>query len=446
MSPKAFYNEVLRLMKEHHEWFNKSIPLIASENIPSPAVREAIMSDFGNRYAEGWPGERVYAGCIYIDQVEIICNDLAKRVFKAEFADCRATSGVVANLAIYAAFSNPGDHMMAASIPSGGHISHGKKEHFGTAGLVHGLNIEHYPFSKEEMIIDVDATKKKIEKMTNDGKAPKIGMFGGSLFLFPHPVKELSDFMHDHGMYINYDGAHVAGLIAGGEFQDPLKEGADSMTMSSHKTLWGPQGGIIVSLEKHADPIKKAIFPGNTSSHHLHHVAGKAIALAETLEFGEEYAKQVIKNAKMLAYSLSNFGFRVLGEKRGFTESHQLAVDVSKYGDGGNIEKELEKCNIILNRQLLPGDIKEGRNYLHPSGIRIGVPEVTRLGMKENEMYEIASLIKKIVIDKQDSRKVLQSVKELRKNFQKVQYAFDNETAAYEYIQLANIKSENISK
>ena len=436
MEAKELYDNVLRLMKEHHNWFNNSIPLIASENIPSPAVREAVVSDFGNRYAEGWPGERVYAGCTYIDQVENICNELARKVFRSEFADCRATSGVVANLAIYSAFSNPGDYMIASSIPSGGHISHGKKEHSGTAGLVHGLTIEHFPFSKEEMTIDTDMTKKKIETMANEGKSPKIAMFGGSLFLFPHPVKELSDFLHSYDIYINYDGAHVAGLIAGNQFQDPLREGADSMTMSSHKTLWGPQGGIIVSLEKYGESIKKAIFPGNTSSHHLHHVAGKAIALSEIIEFGEEYAKQVIKNAKMLAYSLANYGFNVLGEKRGYTESHQLAVDISKYGDGGNIEKDLEKCNIILNRQLLPGDIKEGRNYLHPSGIRIGVPEVTRLGMKENEMHEIATFIKKIVIDKQDSSKILHDVIEFRKRFQKVQYAFDNETSAYEYIQL----------
>jgi len=436
MSAKAFHDKVLRLMKEHHDWFNNSIPLIASENIPSPAVREAIMSDFGNRYAEGWPGERVYAGCIYIDQVEIICNDLAKKVFRSEFADCRATSGVVANLAIYAAFSNPGDYMMAASIPSGGHISHGKKEHSGTAGLVHGLNIEHYPFSKEEMTIDVDATKRKIEEMIHDGKAPKIGMFGGSLFLFPHPVKELSNFMHDHGMYINYDGAHVAGLIAGGEFQDPLKEGADSMTMSSHKTLWGPQGGIIVSFEKHADVIKKAIFPGNTSSHHLHHVAGKAIALAESLEFGKDYAKQVIKNAKALAEALVGYGFGVLGEKRGYTASHQIAVDVSKFGDGGSVEKNLEKANIILNRQLLPGDIKAGRHYMHPGGVRIGVPETTRLGMKQSEMKEIAHFIKRVVVDLQDPRIVAKDVADFRKQFQKVQYAFDNTLGAYEYINL----------
>jgi glycine hydroxymethyltransferase len=436
MNAKESYHKVFDLLEKHHNWFKSSIPLIASENIPSPAVREAIVSDFGNRYAEGWPGERVYAGCIYIDEVEIICNELAKKVFKSEFADCRATSGVVANLAIYSAFSNPGDYMLAASIPTGGHISHGKKEHSGTAGLVHGLNIEHYPFSKEDMTIDVDATKKKVSEMISNGKKPAIAMFGGSLFLFPHPVKELASFMHDNSIYINYDGAHVAGLIAGGQFQDPIGEGTDSMTMSSHKTLWGPQGGIIVSLERHADSIKKAIFPGITSSHHLHHVAGKAIALAESLEFGKEYAKQVISNAKTLAESLANFGFRVLGEKRGYTESHQLAVDVSNFGDGGTIEKELEKANIILNRQLLPGDIKSGKHYMHPSGVRIGVPEVTRLGMKESEMKEIASFIKQIVIDKSDPNKVGSAVSKFREQFQKVHYAFENATDAYEYIKI----------
>jgi glycine hydroxymethyltransferase len=440
MNALESYNKILHLMKEHHTWFDKSIPLIASENIPSTAVREAIISDFGNRYAEGWPGERVYAGCKYIDRVELICNDLAKIVFGAEFADCRATSGVVANLAIYAAFSKPGDYMIASSIPTGGHISHGKKEHSGTAGLVHGLSIEHYPFSREEMTIDVDATKKKIEDMCKDNKAPSIGMFGGSLFLFPHPVKELANFMHDHNMYINYDGAHVAGLIAGGQFQDPLKEGADSITMSSHKTLWGPQGGIIVSLQKYAESIKKAVFPGITSSHHLHHVAGKAIALAESLEFGKDYAIQVIKNAKAIAGDLANLGFDVLAEKKGYTASHQLAVDVSKFGDGGTIERNLEKANIILNRQLLPGDIKAGRHYMHPSGIRIGVPEITRLGMKESEMEEIANFIKRVVIDKQDPILIANDVTDFRKQFQKIHYAFDNAVGAYEYIDIIHRK------
>jgi len=153
------------MLKDHNQWFENSIPLIASENIPSPAVREAIISDFGNRYAEGWPGERVYAGCVYIDKVEVECMSLAKKLFKAEFADVRPISGVVANLVIYSAFSNPGDVMLAPSIPAGGHISHGKKEHSGTAGLVHGLEIEYFPFDAEEMTLDVDKTKKKVEEL-----------------------------------------------------------------------------------------------------------------------------------------------------------------------------------------------------------------------------------------------------------------------------------------
>ena len=194
-SPHAAYSEVLSMLKTHNEWFANSIPLIASENIPSPAVREAIISDFANRYAEGWPGERVYAGCIYIDKVEFKCMELAKKLFRVEFVDVRPISGVVANLAIYSAFTNPGDVMLAPSIPSGGHISHGKKEHSGTAGLVHGLDIEFYPFDVEEMSIDVDKTKQKVKEIDKAGRTPKMAMFGGSVFLFPHPVKELADFL-----------------------------------------------------------------------------------------------------------------------------------------------------------------------------------------------------------------------------------------------------------
>jgi len=195
-----------------------------------------------------------------------------------------------------------------------------------------------------------------------------------------------------------------------------------------------------VSHEKHADAIKKAVFPGNTSSHHLHHVAGKAIALAESLEFGKAYAKQVIRNAKALAEALAGYGFGVLGEKRGYTASHQIAVDVTTFGDGGTIEKDLEKADIILNRQLLPGDIKAGRHYMHPGGVRIGVPETTRLGMKEGEMKEIASFIKRVVVDRQEPAKVAKDVAEFRKQFQRVQYAFENAVKAYEYISLTGRK------
>jgi glycine hydroxymethyltransferase len=433
---KEAYNKIFTKLKEHHKWFENSIPLIASENIPSPAVREAIISDFGNRYAEGWPGERVYAGCVYIDDVEFECMKLAKKLYKAKFADVRPISGVVANLVVYSAFTNPKDIMLAPSIPAGGHISHGKKEHSGTAGLVHGLEIEFYPFDAEEMTIDIDKTKQKVKELKKKGRLPKMAMFGGSLFLFSHPVKELSDFLKGYDMHINYDAAHVAGLIAGGTFQDPLREGADTMTMSTHKTLFGPQGGLVLGSKEHEEAIKKATFPGLTSSHHIHHMAGKAVAFAEALEFGKDYATQVIKNAKSFADALSDVGFKVLGESRGFTQSHQIAVNVLDYSDGGKVEADLEKANIIVNRQLIPGDIKAGRNYFHPGGIRLGVSEITRLGMKKNEMQEIVSFIKQVIIEKKDPKKILTKVKSFRKNYQKVKFCFDNKLGAYEYVKL----------
>ena len=435
-SNKDAYDEVFENLQKHNKWFENSIPLIASENVPSPAVREAIISDFGNRYAEGWPGERVYAGCTYIDEVEVQCMDLAKRLFNAEFADVRPISGVVANLAIYSAFSNPGDVMIAPSIPAGGHISHGKKEHSGTAGLVHGLEIEFFAFDPEEMNIDVEKTKAKVQELDKQGKLPKIAMFGGSVFLFPHPVKELADFLKGYNIHINYDAAHVAGLIAGGQFQDPLREGVDTMTMSTHKTLFGPQGGLVLAFEKDADAIKKATFPGLTSSHHIHHMAGKAVAFAEALEFGKDYASQTIKNAKSLALELDNLGFKVLGEKMGYTNSHQTVVNVLEYGDGGKIEADLEKANIIVNRQLIPGDLKAKRNYMSPGGIRLGTSEITRLGMKESEMQQIASLIKQVIIDKKDPKEITSQVIDFRKDYQKTEYCFDNKLGAYEYVKL----------
>ncbi|MEM4238034.1 MAG: serine hydroxymethyltransferase [Candidatus Nitrosocaldaceae archaeon] len=357
-----------------------------------------------------------------------------------EFADVRPISGVSANLAVYAAFTKPNDTMLALAIPSGGHISHGKREHAGTAGLVRGLNIETYVFDKDEMNIDIDESIKKIEGLIREDRKPALAMFGGSLFLFPHPVKEMKDFLHENDIKICYDAAHVAGLIAGKEFQDPLREGADFMTMSTHKTLFGPPGGLILSFEKYSEDIKKAVFPGNTSSHHLHNVAGKAIALSEMLEFGKEYARQVIENAKTLAEALYNLGFDVLAEKKGFTSSHQVAVDVSKYGDGWSVEKRLEEVNIICNRQLLPGDIKAGRNYLHPGGIRLGTAEITRLGMKVDDMKSIAIFMKRAIIDKEEASIIRRDVKNFKELFKHVKYTFDNSTNAYEYIRLTNIK------
>jgi glycine hydroxymethyltransferase len=430
------YDKIFRALQTHHDWFANSIPLIASENVPSPAVREAIISDFGNRYAEGWAGERVYAGCTYIDEVEMVCLDLAKRLFGAEFADVRPVSGVCANLTVYSAFTDPGETMMALAIPNGGHISAARKEFNGTAGLVHGLNVEYFAFDRENWNIDIDKTKEKVRKLAGENKKPKMVMFGGSLFLFPHPVKELSDFFRSEGVIVCYDSAHVSGLIAGKQFQAPLKEGADAMTLSTHKTLFGPQGGTVLSWNRYADKIKAGAFPGTSSNHHLHHMAGKAVAFAEFIEFGEDYSKQVIENAQTLAKALSSEGVDVLAEKLGFTKSHQIAVDVTKYGDGGNLEKELEKANIIVNRQLIPGDIQAGRHYMHPGGLRLGTSEVTRLGMGKDEMKQIASLLARIIVKKEDPGKVRKEVETLRSSYENVHYAFDCSTPAYKYIKI----------
>jgi len=436
LSSQASYNRTFELIQQHHRWFQESIPLIASENVPSPAVREALLSDFGNRYAEGWPSERVYAGCVYIDQVELICIDLVKRLFNAEFVDVRPISGVVANLVVYTAFTEPGNVMMALSIPSGGHITMGKKELGGTAGAVHGLGVEYLPLDYKEMNIDVDKAKERLEKLAREQKHPKLVMFGGSVFPFPHPVKDLAPIFHDAGATVGYDAAHVAGLIAGGVFQDPLREGADVVSMSTHKTFFGPQHGGVLSWDRHADKIKRATFPGMVSNHHLHALAGVTIACAEMLEFGRDYVRQVIKNSKTLGQALYERGFNVLAEHKGFTESHVIIIDITKYGDGGSIERELEKANLIINRNLLPWDIKEGRHFMNPGGIRLGTSEVTRLGMKENEMKEIAEFIKRVVIDKEDVAKVKMDVAEFRKGYQKVHYCFENATEAYSYVRI----------
>src|SRR3989304_6516896 len=392
------YNHVFDLLQQHHKWFQESIPLIASENVPSPAVREAIISDFGNRYAEGWPGERVYAGCRFIDQVEFKCIELMKRLFSAEFVDVRPISGVGANLAVYTAFTEPNDTLLALSIPCGGHITSGKKELGGTAGAVKGLIVEYLPLDYKELNIDIDKAKNKIHELSAKGKPPKFVMFGASVFPFPHPVRELVDSIHAVEGTVGYDAAHVAGLIAGRQFQDPLREGADVVSLSTHKTFFGPQHGGVLSWEKYAERIKKAIFPGMVSNHHLHAVAGLAVACAEMLEFGKSYASQVVKNAKALGQALYERGLNVLAEHKGFTQSHVILIDITKFGDGGAIEETLEKANVIINRNLLPWDIKEGRHFMHPGGIRLGVSEVTRLGMKENEMSEIAEFIKRVIV------------------------------------------------
>ncbi len=436
MSAHEAYIQTFELLQKHHKWFQESIPLIASENVTSPAVREALASDFGHRYAEGWPGERVYAGCTYIDQVELLCIKLLKKLFNTEFVDIRPISGVVSNLVVYTAFTEPGDVMMALSIPCGGHITTGKKRLGGTAGAVSGLDVQYLALDYNELNIDVDETKARIKRLVDKGTPPKLVMFGASVFPFPHPVKELAETFHNTGATVGYDAAHVAGLIAGGMFQDPLREGADVVSLSTHKTFFGPQHGGVLSHDKHAEAIKRATFPGMVSNHHLHALAGVTVACAEMLEFGKEYTRQVIKNAKALAQALYERGLKVLGEHKGFTESHVILVDITEHGDGGTIEEMLEKVNVIINRNLLPWDIKEGRHFMQPGGIRLGTSEVTRLGMKEGEMEEIAEFIKRLIINKEGLEELRRDVADFRKNYTKMHYSFESAADAYKYMKL----------
>lgn len=415
----------------------RSIPLIASENVVSPAVREALVSDFMHRYAEGWPGERLYAGCKYIDEVELAAVDLGKAVFNAEFVDVRPISGVVANLVAYSAFARPGDMMVALTIPHGGHISHGKEKWGGTAGVVRGLDVERYEFDEANFEIDVDGTARRLKKIEQEtGKRPRLFMLGASVFLFPHPVRQVRQLADEYGAFVVYDAAHVAGLIAGGRFQDPLREGADCMTLSTHKTLAGPQHGMVVSWNKYAEKLKQVAFPGLLSNHHLHAVAGLAIALAEALAFYKEYAYKIIRNAKVLAEALYEQGVEVLYERRGFTESHTIVADVSKYMDGRTAEEKLEAAGIILNRNLIPKDYRLKTDYRRPSGIRMGTQEVTRLGMDESEMKQIAEYIADVIVRGKDPVKVAEEVAEFRKNYRRVHYCFENATGAYDYIRI----------
>ena len=430
------FHRVLELLESHHRFFRESISLVASENVPSPAVREALASDFGNRYAEGWPGERLYAGCRYIDEVELLAIQLGKEVYEAEFVDVRPISGVVANMAAYTAFAQPGDTMMALAIPHGGHISHGKLKWGGTAGVVRGLEVERYEFDEENYEIDVDATRRKVERLSREGKVPKLFMLGASVFLFPHPVKEIKQIADEYGGKVVYDAAHVAGLIAGKRFQDPLREGADAVTLSTHKTLAGPQHGMILSWSRYEEELKRVVFPGLVSNHHLHAVAGLAIALAEALAFYREYASRIVENAKALAQALYERGIKVLYEHRGFTESHTLIADVSEHMNGYEAEKRLEEAGIILNRNLIPKDFRLKTDYRTPSGVRIGVQEVTRLGMGRGEMVEIAELISRVIVRREEPGKVRERVRELKKGFQHVKYAFTSETEAYQYIRI----------
>ncbi len=428
-----WYDEVKYIRsqaKKNNEFFANSIPMIASENVLSPLCKEMLITDFHGRYAEGTPGHRYYEGCMFFDNVEEKAMELAKKLFKCNYVDVRPTAGTTANIAILKALMKPGESATVLDLANGAHISFGK---WGAAG-VRGINLISYPFNDEEMNIDVDGAVKLIKKVK-----PKLALNGRSVFLFPSPIKEIAEAAHDVGAYLIYDAAHVLGLIAGKQFQDPLREGADVMSGSTHKTLPGPQGGMIISDHKGDTDDDKSflrklgfgVFPGVTSSYHLHHVAAKAIAYAEHLEYGEAYAKQIIKNAQYLGQALNEREFKVFGEKLGFTKSHQILLEIGPK-KGKEASKKLEQAGIITNMNTIPGD----KDPLNPSGLRLGTPELTRIGMKEKEMDDIADFYERALLKDEDVKKIKADVKEFRKDFQELHYCFKEGFRGYDYFKL----------
>ncbi len=428
----GYYKELFNLIEKQHIWRGECINLIASENVTSPAVREAIISDFGHRYAEGLLGgrsdglqifNRFYQGTKYFDRVEAIAMKLAENLFEAEHANVVPISGAIANLVVYNALARHGDKISGLGVEAGGHISH---THISCAGVI-GLKDVPYAFDEEEMNIDVDKSRRILLK-----EKPRIMMLGASVFLFPHPVGELREIADEINATIVYDAAHVLGLLAGRRFQKPFREGVDVVTSSTHKSFPGPQGGMILCKNQLADRVDNSAFPGLTSNHHLHHVAGFAVALEEMQEFGGEYASQIIKNAKALAQSMHELGFKVLCEHKDFTESHQVLVDVRGAGGGDRVANDCEKANIILNKNLLPWDSL--RDTKDPSGIRLGVPEVTHIGMREADMREIAGFLKRAVLDRENPENVRGDVIEFKRDYNKVHYCFESKVGAYENI------------
>jgi len=411
----------------NNEFFANSLPMIASENVLSPLCREMLVTDFHGRYAEGTPGHRYYEGCEFFDNVELKAMELAKKLFNCHYADVRPTAGTTANLGVLKALIKPGEDAVVLDLANGAHISFGK---WGGAG-VRGINLISYPFNDEKMNIDIDGAVKLIKEVK-----PKLCLNGRSVFLFPSPIKELAEAAHEVGAYLIYDAAHVLGLIGGKQFQDPFREGADVMNGSTHKTLPGPQGGMVLSNHRGTTDEDKSflrklgfgIFPGVTSSYHLHHVAAKAIAFAEHLQFGEDYAKQTIKNAQTLGHELHTLGFNVFADHLGFTKSHQLLLSIGP-GKGKEASKLLEQAGIVTNMNTIPGD----KDPLNPSGLRLGTPELTRIGMKENEMKDVAEFFHRTLIKKDDPKKINNDVKAFRKDYQVLHYCFTKGFKGYDY-------------
>ena len=435
-SPREHAAWIRQQVQTHTRWFNDCLPMIASENLVSPLARELMISDFADRYAEGLPRKRYYMGNTYVDNVEERVMELARGLYGCSHADVRPISGTVANMAVLKALTEPGDVITAPALAAGAHISTAK---FGAVGL-RGVTKKDLPFDPHEMNLDIDGAAKVIRK-----EQPKLCLFGRSVFLFPAPLKELTPVAAEVGAPVWYDGAHVMGLIGGKQFQDPFREGAWVMTGSTHKTLPGPQHAMVLANPPDGDAdsekwnrfcagLYRGVFPGVTSNHHLHTMAGLGVALAEHIEFGETYAKQVIANAQALGQALFERGFKVLAEHKGFTASHTLAIDVSEQGGGRDVSLWMEQANMICNMNMLPHD--DPRKPMNPSGIRLGSQELTRLGMKEDQMQDVAGFIKRVAIDREEPKKVAKDVAVFKADFNTIHYCFTEGFPGYQFHEL----------
>jgi glycine hydroxymethyltransferase len=405
--------EVESLINQQSEWRMRCINLIASENVMSHRARTWAGSDFAHRYAEGHPGERYYRGTSFIDAIENTLKSNFKMLFECNHSEVRPISGTNANEAVFSRLINHNNVVMVNSTPGGGHISHHKQ---GSVGKF-TQNIIDFPFTEDGYHIDVDKTKDLIHIIK-----PELIVLGKSLFLFPEPVAELSEVCLEKDVKIIYDAAHVLGLIAGKQFQDPLNEGAHLITASTHKTFFGSQRGLILSNMEDTfwRKIDRGAFPGSSSNHHLDTLAQLSICTYEMMEFGQQYASDVIANAKALAEALDKQGFDVEAKDFGYTESHQVAINVNNLSGGEKVSINLEMNDIILNMNMLPHEPLS--TFDHPEGIRIGVQEMTRFGMGKEEMRRIAELIKECIIDKKN---VKEEVNRFRLSYQDVKYSFD---------------------
>lgn len=388
---------VWEIVEKEEKRQNEEIELIASENYVSPAVLEAMATVLTNKYSEGYVGHRYYGGNANIDEIEALAIERAKKLFDAEHVNVQPLSGSPANAAVYMAFLNPGDKVLGLKLDHGGHLSHGHKVNF--SGRLY--DFVQYGVNAETGMIDMNEVREIALR-----EKPKMIVAGFSAYSREIDWQKFKDIADEVGAYTFADIAHIAGLIAAKQIKNPVPI-FDVVSTTTHKTLRGPRGAIIMCKEKYARQINSAVFPGMQGGPHDHITAAKAVAFGEALkpEF-VEYAKQIIKNAKVMAQEFANLGYRVVS---GGTDNHLMVLDLTSKGTvGKEAEKALEKIGISVSRSTIPNDPNPPMN---PSGVRIGTPAVTTRGMKEAEMKLIVAYINEAIENKENDLK-LNSLKE----------------------------------